>query len=257
MAKIISLFECRKYIIKKNHKQSSSIYEQYRKTNIKYLNQYCDKIIAVSKRVEDIMIEHGINNNKIETLYIGTKIAKVQKGQCNTQQINPFVIAYLGYARVDKGFWFLLNSLKKLPEQIQNQIGLVFAVKGYKPNDKWLNHFAFTKTYDGYTHQELKEILSNVNLGIIPVLWEDNLPQVAIEMVANGVPILCSSFGGASELCDNQNFKFIGGDVDDFINKLVNIINNPKILNDYWKNHSGLKTMEQHINELFKVYNEE
>ena len=256
MAKIISLFGCRKYILKKNDKQPPSIYELYRETNIRYLNQYCDKILAVSKRVENIMIEHGINRNKIETLYIGTKIAERQTGKCNTLQTTPFVLAYLGYARVDKGFWFFLDALKKLPKEIQNQIGLVFAVKGYKPNEEWLKNFAFTKSYNGYKHQELNDILSNVNLGIVPVLWEDNLPQIAIEMVANGVPILCSSFGGASELCNNPNFKFIGGYTEDFINKLINIINNPKILKDYWKNHSGLKTMEKHIDELFEIYNE-
>ena len=106
----------------------------------------------------------------------------------------------------------------------------------------------------GYNHNELRTILKNVDLGIIPVLWEDNLPQVAIEMVANGVPILCSSFGGASELCKSDLFKFNGGDEKDFVDKLSVFINNPELLKEYWPNHPPLVTMKKHTEDLEQYY---
>ena len=55
---------------------------------------------------------------------------------------------------------------------------------------------------------------------------------------------------------DRQNVLDFISSENIVINKLINIINNPKILKDYWKNHSGLKTMEKHIDELFEIYNE-
>ena len=39
-------------------------------------------------------------------------------------------------------------------------------------------------------------------------------------MVACGVPILCSDFGGASELCSSELFKFKGGNENNFVEKL-------------------------------------
>ena len=36
--------------------------------------------------------------------------------------------------------------------------------------------------------------------GVVPVLWHDNLPQVAIEMHARHIPLLTSDMGGAQEL---------------------------------------------------------
>ena len=117
-----------------------------------------------------------------------------------------------------------------------------------------LDNFNKVIIHNGYTHKDLPNILKEVNLGIVPVLWEDNLPQVAIEMVALGVPILCSSFGGASELCNSDLFKFEGANESDFLQKLTNFVNNPEILNEYWNHHPDLTTMKKHINEILKVY---
>ena len=53
-----------------------------------------------------------------------------------------------------------------------------------------------------------------------PVVWEDNLPQIVIETVAYGVPVPASDFGGASELCSSDAFKFKGGDEERFFEKI-------------------------------------
>jgi glycosyltransferase involved in cell wall biosynthesis len=73
-------------------------------------------------------------------------------------------------------------------------------------------------------------------------------------MVAYGVPILCSDFGGASELCSSDIFKFKGANKEDFITKLTQIVNNPDLLEQYWQHHSGLMTMERHVQELLGYY---
>ena len=84
-----------------------------------------------------------------------------------------------------------------------------------------------------------------MHLAVIPVVWEDNLPQVSIEISSFGVPVLCSDLGGASELCDSDYFKYVGGDIDDFHKKLSYIVKNRKVLNEYFN---------QHIIELNKYY---
>lgn len=231
-------------------------YAKYRKYNIEMFNKYADSILAVSERVRNIMIENGINSDKIITSYIGTKFAEKELKRSVANIVKPFTIAYLGYERVDKGFFFFIDSLSKLDENIAKNINIVLAVsKIHKENyeDK-LKNFNQVIVYNGYTHNNLPDILKTVNLGVVPVLWEDNLPQVSIEMVALGVPILCSDFGGASELCKSELFKFKGGNEEDFIAKLINLVDNPNLLQKYWQNHPDLMTMENHINEIINVY---
>lgn len=231
-------------------------YVKYRNHNVKLLNKYADSILAVSDRVRQIMIKNGVQTNKIVTSYIGTKFAGNELGHSITNSIEPFTIAYLGYERVDKGFFFLIDALSKLDKDIASKINIVLAVaKLHKENIVGkLDNFNKVIIHNGYTHKDLPNILKEVNLGIVPVLWEDNLPQVAIEMVACGVPILCSDYGGASELCNSNIFKFKGNNLEDFINKLNSIVQHPELLQEYWKNHQSLTTMEFHIRELVKIY---
>lgn len=230
-------------------------YARYRKHNIEYLNKYADKVLAVSDRVRKIMIEHGCDSNKVVTSYIGTKFAENELKHSIAENTNPFTICYLGYERVDKGFFFFVDALSKLDKHIAKNINVVFAVsKIHKKNLEKLNGFNDIIIYNGYSHKELPNILKDVNLGIVPVLWEDNLPQVAIEMVALGVPILCSDFGGASELCASDLFKFKGNDEQDFNEHLTMLVNNPNSLEEYWVNHPNLMTMEKHIKELKVIY---
>ena len=102
----------------------------------------------------------------------------------------------------------------------------------------------------------MPDIYKNIDLGIVPVIWEDNLPQVAIEYVAYGVPILCSDLGGAQELSEAKEFVFKAGDINDFQEKITNIINNRDLLKKYFDKKKKLTTMEEHINSLMEFYNE-
>ncbi len=245
-----------KYYIGSQEMICPSDYVHYRKHNIILLNKYADLILAVSDRVRQIMIDNGISANRIVTSYIGTKFAENELGYSIAKNTKPFTIAYLGYERVDKGYFFFVDSLAKLDKEIARKINVVLAVSKIHKNsyEGKLDHFNDVIIHKGYTHATLPEILNSVNLGVVPVLWEDNLPQVAIEMVALGVPILCSSFGGASELCKSELFKFNGADEKDFLEKLTNFVQNPELLQEYWQNHPDLMTMEKHCDLLFAIY---
>ena len=120
--------------------------------------------------------------------------------------------------------------------------------------EKRLSHFHSLQIVHGYTHRELGSLLKNVHLGIVPVLWEDNLPQIAIEMVAMGVPILCSDAGGAAELCESERFIFQHGNQEDLIKKLSYFEKNRGEINRYWDCHQGLTTMKMHFDEIREIY---
>ncbi len=252
-----SLIKRAKYVMSYNYQQNNgSIFNLYRKINVDYINKYVDIVFSVSQRVKDIATKFGIDPSKNIVSFIGTKFAENELKHSIATKVKPFTIVYLGYARIDKGYFFMLDALSKLDKELARKINVVLAVKNISKNfeKQKLKNFNDVICYDGYNHNQLFNILKNVNLGIVPVLWEDNLPQVAIEMVACGVPILCSSFGGASELSNSNLFKFKGANEEDFINKLINLVNNPNLLNEYWKYHENLKTMKDHFEELLKIY---
>ena len=240
-----------------------SLYDKFEKENLKCGNKYFDSILAVSNRVREIITSKGFDENKVITSYIGTDVAEIQSNvNCADINSNPFKIIYMSYMNVEKGFFFFLKSLQEMPEDLAKNI-VVTVVSGYGLRNlmdvrnlkKLKNKFKDVILKNGYKREEQKGMLQGQHLGMIPVMWEDNLPQTAMEQIAYGVPILCSNLGGAAELhSHNPNFTFEAGNVNEFLNKLTNIYNNRNLLKDYWKTVKPLTTMKEHVKFLEQIY---
>jgi hypothetical protein len=109
--------------------------------------------------------------------------------------------------------------------------------------------------FDGYTHEQLETILDGVDVGMIPVQWEDNLPQVATEMVAHGVPLITSHRGGAKELGgDNPAFVFKSSNKAALIEIWRQLIEGELQPGDYWESAVSLTTMDDHLNRLMELW---
>lgn len=243
--------------------ENVNIYQQFEEKTIHSLNENVDVILAVSARVKEIMVSHGIDGNKIKTSYIGTKVAEQVLNKC---AFNPYSdvlqIIYMGYMNREKGFYFFLDALEKMPDKMANSISVKVVARHDKKQKsqeverlkRLETKFKKIELINGYTAVNQKELLADVNLGIVPVQWEDNLPQVAIEQIAYGVPILVSDLGGAREIVKDENFIFHATDTCEFIKKLSAIQNNRQYLNAFWNVERRLVTMQEHINELLNTY---
>lgn len=231
----------------------------YCDTAVQKINKNCDIILAVSERVKNLAIQNGLAKEKIITSYIGTEVAGRQKGEALAKVENGILrIVYLGNLpnMEEKGYPFLLSALSALDEKYARSIELVLTMRPPIPGDikSKLRHFRSLKIIPGYRHEDLPSIFAGCHLSIVPVLWEDNLPQIAIESVAYGVPVLASSAGGASELCSSPLFIFEAGNSKDLLGKVVHFLNRPKDLLEYWKHHKGLTTMSEHAAAMYELY---
>ena len=231
---------------------------QYRDINIRLINKYVDAVLCVSNRVSEIIEYFGVERRILHTNYIGTKVAENANYSLSTSSDSEVLtLLYMGYAVEEKGFFFLLEALEQMPKEECSKIALKFASKIddnsiieriYQLKSK----FNAVTLYNGYSHTDFPQIMKDVNLGIVPPLWEDNLPQVAIEMIANGVPVLTSNNGGAHEL--NRYQEFVFNTKEELHDKLTKILHNRQLLNDYWQFSNQLTTMASHIDSMLNLY---
>ena len=246
-------------------KVSENVFQEYEVQTIDVLNQF-DVNLAVSARVKHILVNHGLREDKTFVSYIGTKVADNALGACNTDiHADPFTIIYMGYMTAEKGYEFFADCIEELAKRkdISKRIRVKIVArnndneKAFTEKIRNVEHSYYSVEWvNGYTKDNQRELLSNVNLGIVPVMWEDNLPQVAIEQVALGVPILVSDLGGAQEICNNADFIFEAGNKEQFIEKLIDIYEHRDLLNDFWNTSMKLVTMQEHIQELERFYAE-
>lgn len=252
------------YSVEHPDQDDLDLYRRFREENISYFNQFIDVILAVSQRTREILVKNGIDRKKIQTMYVGSRIAEYQKEARKTALPDGVLrISYLGYMRKDKGFYFFLDSLHDMKETDAEQTAVTIISRYTDRNQDEVGQlmllrekFADISLYNGFRdYNELAEILSTQHLGIVPALWEDNLPRVAMEMAAMGLPVLSSDLGGASELGgENPDFIFEAGNKKEFLCKLSGFLKDRKRLLSYWDNAVKLTTMPEHLEQLKAVY---
>lgn len=237
--------------------RSRDIFKAVRRQNVAFMNRYLDSVLAVSDRVKQIAVSCGIEAEKVTLSYIGTEVAQHQLNQCQTPVDSPlFTLLFMGSSAYEKGLGTLLSALEA-PSAYRKKYVLKVAASIYDHSMmERLDHLRpFLHDlilYNGYTHQDFSDVMKDVNVGVVPPLWEDNLPQVAIEMVAHGIPVICSMNGGAHELNHHPDFQFL--DTVDLKEKIEKLYLHRTLLNDYWTAAVPLTTMEQHMNELLHIY---
>lgn len=230
---------------------------------INLINQNCDAVLAVSKRVGEICINYGINPEIVKTDYIGTKFSelyektKTPKGLMTRD--GKLNLSYLGYMRRDKGFYFFVDALYHMPEKLAKNINLIVVAKnsdGEQLQKIYNQIWKFNDIYyaNGYNHKTLPDILDRVDVGLVPSLWEDNLPQVAIEYHSRKIPIITSNKGGAPELSNSKNFTYDSLKKEELYSILEKIIAGSLTHDDYWKDATAPVSMENHCSKLISVY---
>lgn len=239
-----------------------NIYSEYREKNIRYANQYFDLILAVSRQSSEIAQSYGICADKICVDYIGT-LAASKRNPPKGYSHDFLHVGFLGYARKDKGFDLLLEAFSLMSPQAASKMDILLAAKcetqeqyqKYSERLKILLHsFHSFRFMNGYDKSEQGRLLSEIDLGVIPSLWEDNLPQVAIEYIASGIPIVASDAGGTKELCTNPDFVYSSKDAAELSRKLEEYALCPEKLSNFWHEMPKLMSMDDHVQNLQQYY---
>lgn len=228
---------------------------------VETLNAECDAILCVSEAVREIALAYGLSETLCQTDYIGT----AQADHWNRTEPRaiapdaPLRLAYLGHMRRDKGFFFLLDAFEDMPPQEAARFALTIAAPQGDAHAmarlKALGgKFADLRYLDGYNHDQLDGILSDVDAGLVPVLWHDNLPQVAIEMHARHIPVLTSDLGGAKELSGSDALTFPAGDSAAFFERLAAISSGQVDWAEYWAGAKAPVDMATHLRALRTIY---
>ena len=234
----------------------------FRRGNVRLFESTFDTVLAVSDRTRQIMVRLGVPDSKVVVSYIGTAHKATFLRSNRIVDIKEALhLCYLGYMWRNKGFELMLEALEQLPADVATDISVTIAAKNTNPD--WLNRvenlrekYRNVRYFDGYTHDNLDSVLSGVNLGIVPALWEDNLPQVAIELVSRGIPVLTSDRGGAREVAQNEKFVFRAESRSDLQDRLCQIHNRDILLSEFWTNEMRLFSMNEHVAELERLYSD-
>ncbi|MFN8492868.1 MAG: glycosyltransferase [Caldilineaceae bacterium] len=224
-------------------------FQQRRKT-MQPLLKDSQRIIAPSRFLaEKVATELGLS--EITVIPYGTALQHLPQNQ--RRYPHDRAITFLFAARLvkEKGVALLLQAFRQLPHP---QVRL--CIYGAGPLVNMVQEAAKqdARIYYGgiYSNQALGNLLTQVDVAVVPSLWHENMPLLMQEAQACGVPTLVSDVGGMTEcVTDGVNgFTFRVGDVADLQRKMQMIINQPEILNAIKENICNPKPGQYRVTSL-------
>ena len=226
------------------------------------INRHAHVVVCVSGRVASIAAHHGIRADLLQIARIGTPEAGRYHQSPPRALINAqgrIHLAYLGYLRRDKGCLLLIEMIEGLPEDLASRIELTVAARAGLPEDEArlqaaARRLAVFRRQDGYRADELDRLLAGATLGLVPVMWEDNLPQVAIEMHLRRIPLLSTDLGGARELLDCPDLVVPAGDAAAIHDRLRAILSGRITAARIWDQARAPVTMDEHLTVMARVW---
>ena len=224
------------------------------------IQEKIDIFLAPSLFIKRKAIEWGIPKEKV--IYLPNFIDQDYKDekQKNKKQDNYFL--YFGRLSQEKGVEFLIKSFLKISNRFP-QFKLKIAGNG--PEGKKIKDLIKgnqqIELLGKKNSKELKEIIANSYLTIIPSLWPENFPYSVLESSILAKPVLASKIGGLSEMIKHEKtgLLFKSNNQNDLEEKILWAIKNLKKIKQMGelaqKEILEKYNSEKYYDKLIKTYN--
>lgn len=219
----------------------------------KYISENSQRVITISKSVNDAWIEKGVVPEKMVTIIHG-----VNPEGINPREKQEDIIRFLFAGNIvpQKGQFDFIKAVAELKDEYKSQISLDFygtCEDSYKDEiEKYLveNNLEHTIRLKGYS-DNLKCLLKEYDVGIVNSRCEA-MGRVTIEYMMAGLCVLASDQGANVELTQNGKYGILYnyGDRNSIVNNMIHIITNRKVVQSM-----GIAARERALREYSIVEN--
>jgi len=193
----------------------------------KYYSKYINAVVGISKYILDVHLKNGYFKNA-DKYIINNPISEIQKGVKKKKVQLPLTFAYFGRLSIIKGLILLINNFQDIKDAnlfiFGNGITIDYQnklIRKYKSSR--IRFFGFV---------DIHKVLPNIDVVIIPSLWNEPFSRVKIEAYSYGIPVIVSNRGGAPEGVEvgKTGFIFDPDKENDLKDKIELFIRKPRII---------------------------
>lgn len=107
-----------------------------------------------------------------------------------------------------------------------------------------------------FPHSSIADVLSDVDVLLMPSIWYENTPVIMYEAFVTGTPVIASNIGGMAELIDlfDGGWTFPVGEADALARLMQRLIEDPAQVHAAQKKIKPVRTIEQHVDDLEAGY---
>lgn len=243
--------------IKPNSEDMGFYYQKRRDTNIERLKKI-DLLISVSNRMEEIYRNYKINN--LITLHSTVKHFELIDPKISALKPPIKFAALASCGNISKGSRVILEALEILNQKRYADQFELHIWGGLKSNIKHILDYENVYYHGFYEVEDLDEILNEVDVGIIPSVWEEAYGFTGIEFLAKGIPVIGNKRGGIVDYVIDGSTGWVNKTAsgEELADKIEHIIKNPEEIVDLnrkiVKNNGLIKSMDVHFEEIQDIY---
>jgi len=107
----------------------------------------------------------------------------------------------------------------------------------------------------GYNYNEIANVLSEIDVLVVPSIWYENSPLVIHEAFLTKIPVITSNLGGMAELVSHEKngLLFEPGNSDELIEKMNIFIENPELIGTY-SQETHVRSIQEDVEEIEELY---
>ncbi len=218
-----------------------------------------DRVLVPTKIMNDLLVKHGVNADKVTLQPFGVKFAPLDK-LIPRQSGEELRIGYIGNINEHKGLHILLEAIDLLGKDAQVNL------KIYGNAGDFPEFFAKIKKMAGndpriqfcgtFPNEEINLVFSQMDVLVVPSIWYENTPLVIHSAQANKTPVIVSDVGGMTEVIehDKNGLAFPKGNAQELSRQIKRLLNDKGLLAKLSKQAKEPKTMDTYVEELEEIY---
>lgn len=221
-----------------------------------------DYIIAPSRALRDAFIESGITS-PINVIHSGHDLSWLSYSSTYKKQSAKIRFGFIGQIIPIKGLHILLSAFESVRSDKAQLV--VYGDESKDPEymlklrDMLKNYPSINVDFFGaFPYERLGEVLSEIDVLVVPSQWRENNPRVIQEAFASKTPVIASDVGGISEFVqqDINGLLFERDNIDELAlaSHIQKIIDEPKLLVKFEAGIPKVKTIEESLLEIEGIY---
>ncbi len=226
-------------------------------TNVARLNLLTG-IVVPTRMMERLLCRYGVGPARMVLCAYGIEALRYRSRTVEAQP-GPLRIGFIGTLAPHKGCHVLLDAFKLLPSGAAclNIFGRESDRPDYSARLRELaSHDSAIRFRGAFPNSEIGEVLVDIDLLVVPSVWNENTPLVIYAAHAAGCPVLGSDVPGISESVRNgiDGFLFEPGNAFALAKQIREFIERPKLLDEMRANVKPPKSITVYVDELLAFW---
>lgn len=217
------------------------------------------RIVSPTRLMTDVLTHNGVDPNRIVQSAYGIDTDNYAERKNSTADRQKLTIAFIGTLAPHKGCHVLIEAMKGVPADRAR-------LKIYGKETDFPDYFATLKASAAtlpqvefcgtFPNQQIGDILSGIDVLVVPSLWYENTPLVIYSALAAKCPVVASDFPGMSEVVRHRvnGLTFTPGDAVALRATVRSLLDEEGLLDAMRERCQRPKSSREYVDELLSLY---